>query len=162
MNISRRSFLRAGSISALFAGLNLGAARHVFGRQKGAAVGKGSVAVPYEAKTDPAFYFTLDTFSPYINSTFRISRGKGIAFDAVLIAVTDLSAQSQAKARAFKSQALSGQCFSLTFRAGENDTVSQGTFKFSHAALGRFSLFAVPGESSSQGTHYGIVINHIV
>jgi hypothetical protein len=161
MNISRRSFVRLGSISALLAGLNLGGARHVFGQRKGAPAGKGLPDLSYEAKTDPAFYFTPDTFSPYLDSTFRLSRGKGIAFDATLISVSDVRAKSQAKARAFRAQAREGQCFELTFRAGERDTLSQGTCKFDHAALGRFSLFVVPGESSAQGTHYGAVINHL-
>lgn len=161
MNTSRRSFLRLGSISALFAGLNLGAARVAFGQEKGAPAAKGPAAVPYEAKTDPAFYFTPDTFSPYLNSTFRLSRGKGVAFDATLVAVEDTRAQSQAKARALKARVSEGQCFALTFRAGERDTVSQGTLKFNHPALGRFSLFVVPGASSAEGTNYGAVINHI-
>ncbi|MDQ3919755.1 MAG: hypothetical protein M3348_14910 [Acidobacteriota bacterium] len=162
MNISRRSFLRVGSISALLAGMNLSAARLVFGQSKGETSGRGLAAVPYEAKAEPAFYFTPDTFSQYLNSTFRVSRGKGVAFDATLIAVSDLRVKSQAKAREFKSKVYDGQCFSLTFRAGETDTVSQGTLKFSHAALGRFSLFVVPGASSAEGTNYGAIVNHIV
>ncbi|MDT7542413.1 MAG: hypothetical protein QOE33_2317 [Acidobacteriota bacterium] len=157
MNITRRSFLRAGSVSALLAGLNLSPARLVFGQQKGGAQGKGPFAIPYEAKIDPAFYFTRDTFAPYLNSTFRISRGKGIAFDATLVEVFDF----QAKARATKALSHEGECFALSFRTGERDTVSQGTFKFVHPALGRFSLFIVPGTSSAEGMTYGAVINHL-
>lgn len=162
MKSSRRSFLRLASVSALFAGLNVRAALPAFGQQKGAPGPKGALAVPYEAKTDPAFYFTPDTFSPYLNSTFRLSRGKGIAFDSTLVSVSDLRAKSQAKARAFKSQVYEGPCFALTFSAGERDTVSQGICKFNHPALGHFSLFVVPGQSSAGGTHYEAVINHIV
>lgn len=163
MNISRRSFLRVGSISALLAGLNFGTARLAFGQDGRAPAAEGGFAVPYEAKTDSAFYFTPDTFSQYLNSTFRLSRGKGMAaFDATLVAVSDLRLKSQAKARAFKSKVYDGQCFSLTFRAGELDTVSQGTMKLSHPALGGFSLFVVPGPPSEDGTHYQAVINHIV
>lgn len=162
MNISRRSFLRLGSISALVAGLNMRAALPAFGQVKGASGLKGSFAVPYEAKTDPAFYFTPETFSSYLNSNFRLSRGKGIAFDAALVSVSDLRSKSQARARAFKSQVYEGACFALTFRAGERDTISQGICKFDHSALGRFSLFVVPGESSAEGTHYEAIINHLV
>lgn len=162
MNITRRSFLRAGSISALIAGLNLSTARLVFGQEKGAHAAKGLAVVPYEAKTQPEFYFTPDTFSQYLNSTFRLARGKGVAFDATLVDVSDTRLKSQASARALKSKVYEGQCFSLTFLAGGHDTVSQGTLKFNHPALGRFSLFVVPGATSPEGTRYAAIINHIV
>jgi hypothetical protein len=161
MNITRRKFLRVGSISALLAGVNLSPARIIFGQQKGASLGKGSLAIPYEAKTDPVFYFTPDSFASYVGSTFRVSRGKGIAFDATLVAVADLKAQTQARARAFRAEVQTGQCFALSLRAGERDTLSQGTCKIAHAALGHFSLFIVPGSSSADGTSYTAVINHL-
>ncbi|MCA1817015.1 MAG: hypothetical protein LC746_11515 [Acidobacteria bacterium] len=161
MSLSRRKFLRAGAVSAVLAGLELNPAKLVFGQQMGAGAAKGGFTVPYEAKTEAVFYFTHETFAPYLNSTFRLSRGKGIAFDATLVSVSDTAAKSQARARAFKSQPREGACFELKFRAGERDTVSQGVFKMNHAALGRFSLFAVPGESTADGTTYTAVVNHI-
>lgn len=163
MSLSRRKFLRAGAVSALLAGLELNPAKLVFGQQQqeGASAARGGFSIPYEAKTEAAFYFTHETFAPYLNSTFRLSRGKGIAFDATLVSVSDISAKSQAHARAFRSQPRAGECFELTFRAGERDTVSQGMLKMSHAALGRFALFVVPGESTADGTTYTAVVNHI-
>lgn len=156
MTLSRRNFLRAGTVSALLAGLNLSPANLVFGQTK--SRGKGEFAVPYEAKTEPTFYFTHETFAPYLNSTFRLStRAKGVAFDATLVAIFDF----QAQARARKAKTHGGECFALTFRAGERDTVSQGTYKFSHAALGRFSLFVVPGSTDNGATTYEAVINHL-
>jgi hypothetical protein len=161
MKITRRSFLRVGSVSTIAAGLNLSAARHVFGRDKVIPAGKGLIATPYSAKTGPAFYFTPDTFAPYINSTFRLSRGKAATFNATLVAVTDLSAQAQANAQDFKATATQGRCFSLTFRAGERDKVPQGAFTIDHAALGRFVLFVVPGAPAAAGAQYEAVINHL-
>ena len=158
MSLSRRNFLRAGCVSALLAGLELSPAKLVFAQQKR---GQGGFAIPYEAKTQSAFYFTHETFAPYLNSTFRLSRGKGIGFDATLVEVSDLRAQSQAKARALKSEVREGACFALTFRAGASDTISQGTCKLSHAALGSFSLFVVPGEPTADGETYTAIINHI-
>jgi hypothetical protein len=156
MNLSRRNFLRAGTVSALLAGLNLSPAKLVFGQTKPRAV--GGFAVPYEAKTDATFYFTRETFTPYIGSTFRLAtRAKGVVFDATLVSVFDYRAQALAR----KTKTHGGECFSLSFRAGERETVSQGTYKFSHAALGRFSLFVVPGKSGADGTTYEAVFNHI-
>jgi hypothetical protein len=161
MSFSRRKFLRAGAVSALLAGLELSPSKLVFAQQK-QLPGAGGFVVPYEAKTEPMFYFTHETFAPYLNSTFRLSRGKGITFDATLVEVSDLRAKSQASARSLKSKAREGDCFSLTFRAGERDTISQGTCKLSHAALGRFSLFVVPGgEPSADGVTYTAIINHL-
>jgi hypothetical protein len=156
MSLSRRKFLRAGAVSALFAGLNLGLAKLAFGQTK--SRGAGGFAVPYDAKTEPMFYFTRETFAPYLNSTFRLStRAKGVTFDATLVSIFDY----QAQARARKAKTHAGECFALTFRAGERDTVSQGTYKFSHAALGRFSLFVVPGRQEAGGATYEAVINHL-
>jgi hypothetical protein len=155
MNITRRTFVRAGAVSAVFAGLNLSAPKVIFGQQK-SAPGAGGFVVPYEAKTDAAFYFTHETFAPYLNTTFRLSRGKAISFDMTLIEVFDY----QAQARARKTQTHAGECFALTFRAGERDTVSQGIYKFVHPALGRFSLFIVPGKPSADGVTYAAVVNH--
>lgn len=156
MNLTRRNFLRAGTITALLAGLNLSPASLVFGQTK--SRGEGGFAIPYEAKTDPVFYFTRETFAPYLNSTFRMTTGaKGVAFDVTLVSVFDF----QAQARTRKTKTHGGECFSLTFRAGARDTVSQGTYKFSHPALGRFSLFVVPGTTEDGTTTYEAVINHI-
>jgi hypothetical protein len=103
------------------------------------------------------FYFTHETFAPYLNSIFRLARGKAILFDATLVEVFDY----QAQARSRKVRTHDGECFALTFRAGAGDTVSQGKYKFSHAALGRFSLFIVPGAPSADGAIYTAVINHL-
>lgn len=157
MNLSRRKFVRAGAVSALLAGLNLSPAKLIFAQQK-IAPGKGVFAIPYEAKTDAVFYFSHETFTSYLNTSFRIATlAKGVAFDATLVQVFDY----QAQARARKTKTHDGECFSLTFRAGERDTVSQGTYKFVHPALGRFSLFVVPGTPSADGITYEAVINHL-
>jgi hypothetical protein len=156
MSITRRTFVRAGAVSALFAGLNLSPAKLIFAQEKNVP-GAGGFTVPYEAKTEAPYYFTHETFVPYLNSTFRISSAaKGAAFDATLVQVFDY--QAQARARKMKTHA--GECFSLSFRAGERDTVSQGIYKLSHSALGRFSLFIVPGTPSAEGTMYTAVVNH--
>jgi hypothetical protein len=156
MNLTRRNFLRAGTVSALLAGLNLSPAKLAFGQTKSQVA--GGFAVPYEAKTDPAFYFTRESFAPYVGSTFRLTtRAKGVAYDATLVSVFDY----QAQARARKNKTHGGESFALTFRAGERETVSQGTYKLSHAALGHFSLFVVPGKSDAGGTSYEAVINHL-
>jgi hypothetical protein len=156
MNLSRRNFLRAGTVSALLAGLNLSPTGLVFGQTKSRV--EGGFAIPYEAKTDSMFYFTRETFAPYLNSTFQLTtRTKGVVFAATLVGIFDY----QAQARARKSKTHGGECFSLTFRAGERETVSQGAYKFSHAALGRFSLFVVPGKADDGSTTYEAVINHL-
>jgi hypothetical protein len=157
MNISRRKFVRAGTVSALLAGLSLSSAKSIFG-QKQKSPGVGGFALPYAAKTDPVFYFSRETFAPYMNTTFRIaSRQKGAAFDATLVEVFDYQAQAHAR----KVKTHEGNCFALTFRAGERDTLSQGTYKFVHPALGSFSLFVVPGKPSADGTTYEAVVNHL-
>ncbi|HEX8160823.1 MAG TPA: twin-arginine translocation signal domain-containing protein [Pyrinomonadaceae bacterium] len=155
MSLSRRNFLRAGTASTLLAGFTLSPSKLAFG-QNGPRNAQ-PFAVPYEAKIDAPFYFTRDSFAQYLNSTFRLTTRARTAFDATLVGVFDY----QAQARARRQRTHAGECFALTFRANERDTVSQGTHRFSHAALGRFSLFIVPVRADEGGqTIYEAVINH--
>ena len=98
MTVSRRKFLRNGSLYAVFAGLALSSRMNVFGREVGQ---QGSYfQVPVEAQTDPAFYYTRETFAPYVGGVFTIGGDSGRPFEATLGEITDCRTEAQRSSRA--------------------------------------------------------------
>jgi hypothetical protein len=158
MSISRRNFVRAGSVSVLLAAGGLRPAGLLFAQSKRDAGAAGPFAVPYEAKVAPEFYFTRDTFAPHLNTPFRFVGRKGGSYaEATLVGVFDF----QAQARGRKSKTHGGECFSLTFESRGEHALPQGTYKMEHGALGRFSLLVVPSSPADGITRYEAVINHL-
>ena len=155
MNVTRRKFLRAGSVCALSAGLGLSPSKLVLGQSK---LRSPRFDTPYESKTNPVFYFNRETFAPHVGTEFRFyqkgaSKGYGLRLDEVL------DRQAQLKARRLRAH--DGECFSLYFRGPASKDLVQGTYRMEHGALGRFSLFLVPGAADSKGVVYEAVINHL-
>ena len=161
MSTPRRQFIKTASASALVAGLGLSHAKLLFAQSKRApATADGAFSIPYEAKTDAVFYFTRDTFAPHLNTPFRIVgniKGSGVYGVATLVGVFDF----QAQARARKSKTHGGECFGLSFESRTEHALPQGTYKMEHGALGKFSLFIVPGRPADGVATYEAVINHL-
>jgi hypothetical protein len=155
MNATRRKFLRAGAVSALFAGLTLSPSKLVFGQKK-----PKSAPPPVLPDGNPVFHFSTDTFAPYVGSEFRLATGsgRGRSVGARLEEVSDL----QKDMRDRRVATHEGECFSLTFRApAPKRAPQQDIYRVEHAALGRFSLFLVPGPARGGSVTYEAVINRI-
>ena len=161
MNVTRRKFLRAGSACALLAGLGFDPSNLVYGQSKRTPPGHKKVYdIPYESKTDRAFYFNRDTFAPHVGTDFRLfqqgaRKGYGLRLETVF------DNQAQLKSRRLKAHG--GECFSLYFRGPASEDLPQATYRLEHAALGTFSLFLVPGrvDESAGVVVYEAVINHL-
>ncbi len=149
MLISRRTFMRAGTLAALFAGVPL-ATVNVLGQKIHKSPDDNPVdqaAQIYGALSN----YTKATFVSYINSVF-VFRAPGIRKD---IEVT-LSQVSDMKA------APGGECFSLLFRGGGGPALRQNTYTVEHAALGTFKLFLVPVGTDDNGAQgYLATINRL-
>ncbi len=157
MSTSRREFLRAGSVFALAAGLSLSFADVAMGqkRRKPQVVDQNPV-VPQLAQRTPLFRMTRETFAPYVNTTFTLDPGHTFPITITLIAVKDLRSELELK------QNLPGrECFSLTFRAPEEDLPRQGTYRMRHDALGTFDLFVVPMTDSEGQRFFEAIINRL-
>lgn len=156
MNVTRRKFLRAGAVSALFAGLTLAPSKLIFGQKK------RTPAIP-DAPTggDPVFSFNASTFMPYVGSEFLLAAvaRRGRATAARLERVADL--QQDMRERSVATHG--GECFSLVFSAPapKRAAPQQATYGVEHAALGRFSLFLVPGPARDGSVTYEAVINRL-
>jgi len=148
MLISRRTFMRAGTLAALFAGVPL-ATVNVLGQRIHASPDESPVDQAARPN-DPLANYTKATFVSYINSVF-VFRAPAVRKDieVTLLQVKDMTA------------APGGECFSLLFRGG-GQALEQNTYTVEHPALGTFKLFLVPvgtGDNGAQG--YLATINRL-
>ena len=136
MLISRRTFMRAGTLAALFAGVPL-ATVNVLGQRIHPSPDESPV--DQAQANDPLSNYTKATFVSYINSVF-VFRPHGLRKDieVTLMQVRDMTA------------APGGECFSLLFRGG-GQALEQNTYTVEHPALGTFKLFLVPVGTDDNG-----------
>ena len=150
MSVSRRKFLRAGTIVALSVGLPL--------KALGQKVSKDLDGNPFdhplpEIPYDPLSYYTRSAFTAYLNSTFRVQTGDLETVEVTLARVTDLQPDRSAS---FDGR----ECFSLVFQGG-GVSLPQYTYAIDHDALGSFQLFLVPGGGLDNGEAYVAIVNRL-
>jgi hypothetical protein len=154
MPVTRRSFLRAGALTALSAGFLINSAGFALAQTSDSP---GDFAAPYEAKTDPVFYFKKATFDPYLNTTFRAS-ARGSVVELVLVKITDTCSPARST---LTKKARPTQGFTLLFRASAPLSGITTIHTLSHDALGKFSLFLVrASDENDRVLYYEAVINH--
>ena len=147
MSISRRKFLRAGTLVALSAALPIS----VFGQNR--KDNDGNPVDQQPIQLDPLAHYTRSAFSSYVNSIFQLYTGYSVV-EVALVEVKDLmpAASTAANGR---------ECFSLLFRGG-SVALPQNTYRIDHPSLGSFKLFLVPGSPDDVGAQsYVAIINRI-
>lgn len=151
MSITRRKFLRAGTLVALSAAVPLKSALLVSGQnRKGGNPGDGLTT---QNPSDLLANYSKSAFSSYLNSIFRLYTGYSTV-DLMLVQVEDQAALE-------KGAPAGGECFSLVF-VGGSTALSQGTYRVEHPALGSFQLFLVPGGPDKYGAQsYVAIINRL-
>jgi hypothetical protein len=155
MSISRRRFLRAGSVAALAAAVPLKGALRVAGQGiRKNLDGNPSDRLPGDIANSPLSYYTKAAFSAYLNSTFLVQALAG-TIEVTLTQVRDTASGRVA------SQA-GQESFSLLFQSRGNSALGQGTYGIEHAALGSFALFLVPGgPDANGGQSYVAIVNRL-
>jgi hypothetical protein len=154
MVVSRRGFLKRGSLLVLGAGTSLGFADRVFGRDTYSEYhsSKQESLPPKGNKPVAQFNFTKATFVPYVNTVFRIYPDSSKALKTTLVSVGEIGpVPDQKKA--------GRECFVLRFRGTE--LLPQDTYRIEHEVLGRFQLFLVPAGKNKKGVYYQAVINRL-
>ena len=153
MVVSRRGFLKRGSLLALFAGSSLGFANSVFGRDTYSEYhGSKQEDLPFKNNKPAQFNFTKATFLPYVDTVFRIYPDSSKALKTTLVSVGDIGPVPDLK--------VSGrECFVLRFRGIQ--ALPQNTYRIEHDVLGRFQLFLVPAGKNKKGVYYQAVINRL-
>lgn len=145
MSISRRKFIRVGTIAAIGAGISIrpsltALAQDVVDKAGGSAV------------TDPLANYTQATFAQYVNSIFRLH-----GFATVDVTLVKVEGTLPAKV----SRAGGRESFALFFRGG-SIKLPQDTYTVEHAALGTFRLFLVPSDADENGAQgYVAIINRL-
>jgi hypothetical protein len=150
MAISRRKFIKNGTLVALVAGLPLKVAAETINPGTFLAAGAIGPITSNGSKLD------LNSFSTYLKSDFQLS-GPGVpTIRARLIEVHDWKSQAKAPEH-LKTK----ECFSAIFVASASAPLPQDTYTVEHAALGKFSMFLVPSRKSTNGIQYEAVFNRL-
>lgn len=146
MSISRRKFLRAGSMVALAAAIPVS----VLGQSW---KDKDSNPVDQGAQPDPLAHYNEAAFNSYLNSIFQVYTGRSIE-EVQLVRVKSLPGGGPAAPAG-------GESFSLLF-VGGSKAFEQGTYRIDHPSLGTFRLFLVPSGADAVGAQsYIATINRI-
>ncbi len=155
MSITRRKFLRAGTLVALSAAVPLKSALLVSGQKNGKGGGNDNPGdqLTTQNPSDLLASYSKSVFSSYVNSIFRLYTGYSTV-DVMLVQVDDGEAPA-------KAAPAGGECFSLVF-AGGSVALPQDTYHLEHPALGSFQLFLVPGGPDKYGAQsYVAIINRL-
>ena len=140
MSISRRVFIKSGTLAAMLAGISLQPTLR--------ALAQGQIATV----ADPLSNYTQTTFEQYLNSVFTLRRF--VSVEVVLEKVEDTLSPKVSRDGGRES-------FTLHFRGG-NRALPQDTYMVDHPALGTFALFLVPSGADENGAQsYVAVINRL-
>lgn len=154
MPISRRNFIRIGSISAaLVAGNFLGSESGVFAQTKIFRAGN----LPSEIYSDALFSYHAETFGKHIGSSFDLFTD-GFAESAVLTEIKENPLSNGKKLK--KRQIESSENFTLSFRISKPDA-PQATYTVIHRELGQFDLLLVPAKNDRGEFLLDAVINRL-
>lgn len=152
MSISRRNFIKSGTISVAFiAGSCLGAGSNVLGQS---SVLRGA-DLPPEVYGDLLFSYHADTFSKFIGSPFSLF-SEEFAEAALLDCVAESSFASRKKGKRIEQ----AENFMLSFRIS-NPEAKQATYTVIHGELGQFDLLLVPAQNERGEFLLNAVINRL-
>lgn len=139
MATSRRDFLRKGSLVALVAGVPLGLAEKIAGRET--------------VSSSVALGLSQAAFKGQLNTRFLINEGTRKVV-VKLVAVDDL--------RRGETFARGKEAFSLLFRGNQENVLNQNTYLIEHERLGVFSFLLVPIMTrDKRAPYYEAIINHL-
>lgn len=153
MVVSRRSFLKKGSLLVLATGVSLGEARSILGRDSLAGSLSSQEPLP-ASKVDKvaSIVFAKSTFEPYVETVFRITSNRTTPVKSTLISVADIGP--------VPDQMVPGrECFVIKFRGARS--LPQDRYQLEHEKLGKFELFLVPAGKNRKGFYYQAVINRL-
>lgn len=156
MNTTRRNFIKATAIAAVFAGTDLFASL-----VSAAETSHDPLAqIPSEILADPSYFLTAEDFKKRIGANFSLIRGNG-ATTAQLYKVTQsVRPTENTQNTSASAQTVTKETFTLTFRAPAGN-FPQATYKLWHPNFGQFNLFLVPGAKASGMILLHAVINRI-
>lgn len=145
MSLSRRKFLRAGTLVAITAGIPL---RTLVAE----TLSQPSALLPTKRHLNSASNLNREVFSRYLNTKFSFSHQAVEGVRVKLIEVNDLTPKTAAAGR---------ECFGVVFIGPRNAPLRQETYAVSHESLGKFDMLVVPIASHKEGVYYEAIFNHL-
>ena len=154
MSISRRNFIKIGSVSAaLLAGTSLGIKAAGFGQADNA----GGLNLPPEVYGDPLFSYRAETFKKLVGSEFNLQKEE-FAESAVL---TEISENSSVNRKILPGNYIEPEeNFMLSFRVSSAEA-EQENYTMFHPELGKFDLLLVPAQNDKGEMLLNAVINRL-
>ena|SRR5437868_6385129 len=151
MSISRRSFLRTGTIAGIAAALPLKALANLNSKRhptEGTRSGRLTVTPVPDYPVDALSTLTRDAFYGRMGEYFTVTYATGKTIKIQLSDLTDFT------------KAVAGrECFALRFKGPLSTFLRQRTYSMNNPKLGDFDLFIVPGGRDSMFYYYTAVIN---
>ncbi len=158
MGISRRSFIKTGTLTAVAAGVALRPNLLAFGQRRTQSTSLG-YQFPIKAQQQQTYMFTRATFDPYVDSIFQAPDARGKMVSLTLLSAT--TNKPSAKTRISTGSAVETDSFSLMFKASRALPPFSSIQTISHPALGKFDLFLVPHPEAGGVMLYEAVFHHI-
>jgi|SRR5919205_775422 hypothetical protein len=163
MSVNRRSFLKYGVSCALTAAFGLAfAAPPALGQGKAvrkqppAPTSRTAPQVPFSAQQSPLFYFTQETFRPYVGGIF-VARSGSSSARMTLAAVSACTPGPTTKLTL--GAAPPTECFILTFTSPDRLSDLKSIYDIRHGALGEFPLFLTRRDGPNRTQLYEAVFN---
>ena len=163
MPVNRRSFLKSGAMSVLTTAVTFGFVSTARGQGKPTPPAKESptprtgAEVPSGAEQSPLFYFTRETFEPYVGGVFIARAGRN-SVEMKLLRVRDCTPKST---KLVKGTAPKTDCFALEFSSDGTLTDLTSVYDVRHAALAEFPLFLTRRDGPDGTNFYEAVFNHV-
>lgn len=146
MSISRRKFLRTGTLAALTAGLPLKALAD------GALKTTTESSSMLNAASAEALRLNSSAFKKCLYTKFRVNLAGAKSQFLKLVEVKHWHTQTQPADR---------ECFSNEFLAVDGHKLRQGTYTVEHELLGKFEMFLVPLGNKNSEIRYEALFNRL-
>jgi hypothetical protein len=101
----------------------------------------------------------LETFSPWLNSKFRVVLDSATLIEVELVQADALTYPSQPQSMA---KGPVQDSFSLVFHGPDNRFLPQRVYPFEHDQIGRFELFIVPIGQKPGFIQYQAIFNRMI
>ena len=155
MPISRRFFLKSGTLTAIAAAVALKTQTLTFA-QMGTSL---NFQIPLVAQQQPTYMFTRETFAPYVGGIFQAPDARGRMISLTLLSATANKPSTATKISTRK--AIETDSFSLMFKAARALPEFTSIHQVSHPSLGKFDLFLSLHSKAGQEPIYEAVFNHV-
>lgn len=153
MSLSRRRFLRTGTLAAVTAGLLKSPIQAL------ASKSQNYFEVPFGARQNGFFHYGRSAFEPYIGDIFKGHDALGLAVKLKLARVKGYTPNPRTRITTVKHHQT--DCFSLSFEASRELPPTTSAHVIEHPKLGTFSLFLTRADVKGQ-LHYEAVIHRLV